>query len=57
MTYTIRVLAPHFTAAVEVDGQRIVRAAPILAWTIGKRPQDLIAYVMRKGWTYDAAAA
>jgi hypothetical protein len=42
---------------VEVNGQRIVRAAPILAWTIGKRPQDLIAYVMRKGWTYDAAAA
>lgn len=35
-----RVVAPHFVAGLVTDGDRVVEAAPILRWTMGRsRPQ------------------
>jgi hypothetical protein len=46
----IRVVAPHFVAAlVMVDG-RCTEAAPILKWAIGKSEEWLRAYFAGKGW-------
>lgn len=46
----IRVVAPHFVAAlVMVDG-RCTEAAPILKWAIGKGEDWLRAYFRDKGW-------
>ncbi len=42
--------APHFYAAIIFEGRTVVRAAPILAWTIGKDAAYLSAYFKRKGW-------
>jgi hypothetical protein len=42
--------APHFYAAIVFEGLIVVRAAPILAWTIGKKADYLSAYFQRKGW-------
>jgi hypothetical protein len=50
----IRVVAPHFTAAVVLDASgRITRTAPILAWAVGWTEKALRKYVRRKGWTID----
>jgi hypothetical protein len=46
-----RIVAPHFVAGLEVDGKfEVVRAAPILAWTVGKQWDDLCSYFDRKKW-------
>lgn len=42
--------APHFYAAIIFDGLIVVRAAPILSWTIGKKADYLSAYFQRKDW-------
>jgi|KBSMisStandDraft_5_1062788.scaffolds.fasta_scaffold211567_2 hypothetical protein len=44
--------APHFYAAVIVENNRVVRAAPIVKWMIGKSVPDVLAYCMRKGWKW-----
>ena len=45
----IRVDLPHLCAGVVAKGEQIIRAAPILAWSIGKTPQELAAWVVGKG--------
>lgn len=45
----IQVDLPHLCAGVVAKGERIVRAAPILAWSAGKTPQELAAWVTGKG--------
>ena len=45
-----QVTAPHFCAGLVVDGDRVVRAAPILRWTVGKNRAYLREYFTRKGW-------
>jgi hypothetical protein len=40
----------YFCAAIIFDGLVVVRAAPILAWTIGKKADYLSRYFKRKGW-------
>lgn len=65
--YLVRVVAPHFVAGFEVEyeleyredlggcvamNERIVRAAPILRWTVGKPVSEVRAYLRSKG--YDA---
>jgi hypothetical protein len=47
----VQIRAPHFTAAVILTADVVTEAAPILAWIIGKRRQDLSAHFRRKGWT------
>lgn len=44
----IRVELPHLTAGVIVNGKRIVRAARILSWSVGKTPQELAGWVLSK---------
>jgi hypothetical protein len=46
----VRVVAPHFVAGLIVEGDRCVRAAPILRWAVGKRAAELRAAFARKGW-------
>jgi hypothetical protein len=46
----VRVVAPHFVAGMLVDGDRVVRAAPILKWAIGKNRDFLRTYFRNKGW-------
>lgn len=46
-----RIEAPHFVAGGQVDQWDIVvRAAPILRWTIGKSLTELRRYCRRQGW-------
>lgn len=42
--------APHFYAAMEMEHEKVVRAAPILRWTVGKKRQFLAPYFRKKGW-------
>ena len=42
--------APHFYAAVGVRDGVVVKAAPIVAWTIGKSVSKVLAYCRQKGW-------
>ncbi len=46
------VSAPHLTAVLTVDGGRVVDAAPILRWTVGRSWTDVEAQLRRKGWEY-----
>lgn len=50
--WLVRVVAPHFVAGLEVDPKtsRVVRAAPILQWTVGKHSIEVSADFYRKGW-------
>jgi len=47
----IQVDLPHLCAGVVAKSQKIVRAAPILAFSVGKTPQELATWVMGKGGT------
>ncbi len=46
-----QVTAPHFCAGLIVDGEKVVRAAPILGWTVGKSRDELRRYFARKKWS------
>jgi hypothetical protein len=50
VTLLFQVTAPHFVAGLVVDAGRVVRAAPILAWTVGKTRDHLRPYFRRKRW-------
>jgi len=55
----IRIVAPHFVAGLVLDSAgRVVEAAPILKWTMGKRfADDLIPYFKRRGWSFQTVLA
>ena len=42
--------APHFYAAVAVRDGVVVKAAPIVAWMIGKSVARVLSYCRQKGW-------
>ena len=46
----VQVRAPHFTAALIVENEVCVRAAPILRWAIGKGSAELRRYFAAQGW-------
>ena len=48
-----RVTAPHFVAGIETREDKIVAAAPILAWAIGKRLRWFQGYCLKKRWTIE----
>lgn len=50
-----RITAPHFCAGLVVIDGRIVRAAPILRWTLGKTPRQVWPYFRRKRWQIEVA--
>lgn len=45
-----RITAPHFVAALRVKDGRVVEAANILGWAVGKRWPEVKRYMRRKGW-------
>lgn len=45
--------APHFCAALFHVNGKIIDAAPILRWAIGKQLDWFLAYCKRKGWKYE----
>jgi hypothetical protein len=55
-TALLRVEAPHFVAGAEFTrtdfGWKCSRAAPILAWMVGKYGDELGRYITRKRWPY-----
>jgi hypothetical protein len=50
----MRVEAPHFVAGLIVTKGRVVRAAPILKWSLGKQWVWIASYIERKGWRWRA---
>lgn len=44
-----RIQAPHFVAGF-VGTDRVVFAAPILKWAVGKFCDEVLAYAQQKGW-------
>ena len=48
--YLVAVDAPHFYAGIVMDGDRCVKAAPILAWAIGKTRAELSGYFRKHRW-------
>jgi hypothetical protein len=53
--YLVRVAAPHFVAGLVMESatpeDKCARAAPILAWAVGKPRSELRRYFASKGWT------
>lgn len=51
-TILYRVVAPHFVAGVIYDPKvgRIIKAAPILAWSTRMSFRDFLSYARRKRW-------
>jgi len=50
MTTLVSIDAPNFCSGVIVRDGRVVEAAPIVRWTIGKRYEWLADYCRRHGW-------
>lgn len=44
------VRAPHFTAGLVIEGDRIIEAAPILRWTLPKTWRYVQRYFSGKGY-------
>ena len=52
----LQITAPHFCAGLVVEADRVVQAAPILRWMLGK-PEDLVRWhCQRKGWAVTTCA-
>lgn len=45
-----QISAPHFCAGIVVQSGRIVEAAPILRWAMGRRFAGFEWYCGQKGW-------
>jgi hypothetical protein len=45
-----RVEAPHFTAGIIMQGERVTNAPPILAWAKSRTRTQLRKYFAKKGW-------
>lgn len=45
-----QITAPHFCAGLVVTAGKVARAAPILAWAMGREWRKVRAYAQRKGW-------
>jgi len=47
----VRIVAPHFVAGCILDERgRVVEAAPIIRWMLGKSWPELRPYLARNGW-------
>lgn len=49
----LQVNAPHFCAAIVIEHERCVDAAPILRWALNKSEAYLRGYFMHKGYTVE----
>lgn len=43
--------APHFCCGLVVQAGRVIEAAPIVGWAMGKPWREVRAYMRRKGWS------
>lgn len=50
LTALLRVNAPHFTAGAIMTEDKVIHAAPIIYWMVGKDRGYLKRYCKRKGW-------
>lgn len=46
----VQVTAPHFCAGLVLEDDRVIDAAPILRWAIGKGRDELRAQLQQKRW-------
>jgi hypothetical protein len=55
-----RIDGPDFTSELESetkgDVERVVRASPLMTWTVGKPVGDVLGYCIRKGWEINRPA-
>jgi|MudIll2142460700_1097286.scaffolds.fasta_scaffold00083_8 hypothetical protein len=52
-----QIKAPHFTAGLVTREGKVVDAAPILQWTLGKPEIGVLSYCRRKRWTMEMISA
>lgn len=45
-----RIVAPHYVAGLIVRDGRVVEAAPILGWSMGRKWSEVREYLSRKGF-------
>lgn len=46
-----QITAPHFVAGIEIDkNKKVISAAPIIVWTLGKQWADVNLYFRKKDW-------
>ena len=48
--FSIRIEAPHFVAAVDIEAGIVVQSAPILRYMQGWHCTRVLTYAKRKGW-------
>lgn len=46
----VRVVAPHFVAGLVLENGRVVKAAPILRWAVGRTLPAIEQYCYRRQW-------
>lgn len=46
----VRIETPHFVAGLEIEGGRVVRAAPILKYMVGWPATRVREYAHRRAW-------
>lgn len=56
MSRTIRIVAPHFCAGLDLDGSRATNAAPIISYMRGWTADKIASYCERKGWQWSYIA-
>jgi hypothetical protein len=49
----IRIIGPNFVAGLVISNDRVIRAAPILGYTIGWTTERIVALAQRRGWTIE----
>jgi hypothetical protein len=48
-----QIVGPNFVAGLVISNDRVIRAAPILAYTIGWTTERIVALAQRRGWTIE----
>jgi hypothetical protein len=49
----IRIESPYFVAGVIVQGDKVIRAAPIVKYMFGWTATKVVEYCKKKGWKYE----
>ena len=53
----IQITAPHFCAAVVMEGDKVIRCAPIVSYMKGWNTNALVTYCRHKGWQCEVGRA
>jgi hypothetical protein len=49
----MRIIGPNFVAGLVISNDRVIRAAPILGYTIGWPTKRIVALAQRRGWVIE----